>query len=378
MWGRPSSFCGLPFRRAGRRRKPIVCPTGLLASVTRASPSPPDHSAQGHALGAFAQEQLTIVEPDCARDIQVYPRGQAGELLQEHGGGNRIGYVGETLSDNNPYNRPPAQIPISTHPLSNCAGRAVGIIDKMAKVFISHSSLDQGFAEEFAAELRRYGHEPLGDLALRVSTDWDTQLQNALADSDFVVFLFSEHAIGSENILAEVWSSEGTLQSLQDSPLDPGGDPWRRTAQASIAILGAAVACSPHRRGTVRTNWFAHPEDPAQSKNRDPVERTQDLPLDDLQRIVCLAADCNQLYQRARQWEAAGVGGAARGRRAFPDFCRACGRCLWQSPAGRQTISHPSGHLRHRLRPSSGCDLGLLRQNRVLHRGTTDRARGRR
>jgi hypothetical protein len=155
----------------------------------------------------------------------------------------------------------------NTHPLSNCAERAVGIIDTMAKVFISHSSRDQGFAEEFAAELRRYGHEPLGDLALRVSTDWDTQLQNALADSDFVVFLFTEQAIGSENILAEVGAAKALYNRFKTPRLIPVVIPggvlpkplsryWAQqlpavpTAEGLCALIDSLIRKSPPKART--------------------------------------------------------------------------------------------------------------------------------
>lgn len=69
----------------------------------------------------------------------------------------------------------------------------------MAKVFISHSSRDQQFADDFDIELRRNNHQPLG-----VVPDWDVALQHALAGADVVVFLLTANPTGSENILAEV------------------------------------------------------------------------------------------------------------------------------------------------------------------------------
>jgi hypothetical protein len=125
----------------------------------------------------------------------------------------------------------------------------------MANVFISHSSLDQGFAENFAAELRKYRHEPTGDVqGLRVSQDWDTSLLDALAEADVVVFLFTNHATGSENILAEVGSAK-ILSNLVKKPqlipvVFPGGalpEPLSRVwaqilpAVPSPAELGAKV-----------------------------------------------------------------------------------------------------------------------------------------
>jgi hypothetical protein len=67
------------------------------------------------------------------------------------------------------------------------------IIGGMAKIFISHSSLDQSFAEEVGSRLRVYGHEPKGDIqSLTVTPDWDATLLNALTESDVVVFLFTK------------------------------------------------------------------------------------------------------------------------------------------------------------------------------------------
>jgi TIR domain len=145
----------------------------------------------------------------------------------------------------------------------------------MATVFISHSSRDKNFTEELASELRKYGHQPVGDLgSLTVSPDWDAELLNALTESDVVVFLFTNNATGSENILGEVGSAK-TLYSLVKKPhlipvVFPGGtlpEPLSRvwaqvlptvpTAAELGARINALIANLPTNSTTPLGNVFA-------------------------------------------------------------------------------------------------------------------------
>lgn len=92
----------------------------------------------------------------------------------------------------------------------------------MATVFVSHSSSDQAYAEEFASELRKYGHQPVGDIqSLRTSADWDSALLAAFATADVAVFLFTKNATGSENILAEVGAGKILYNRFQKPHLIP-------------------------------------------------------------------------------------------------------------------------------------------------------------
>jgi TIR domain-containing protein len=115
---------------------------------------------------------------------------------------------------------------------------------KVAKIFISHSGLDQKFAEDFASELRKYDHEPTGDIGMTVTQDWDTELLKALSESDVVVFLFTQNAVGSENILGEVGSAKALCNFAKKPHLlpvvFPGGSLPKPLSRVQAQMLSAA------------------------------------------------------------------------------------------------------------------------------------------
>ncbi|RFB86853.1 hypothetical protein B5K11_27630 [Rhizobium leguminosarum bv. trifolii] len=75
----------------------------------------------------------------------------------------------------------------------------------MARVFISHSSRNKKYADEFAQGLAEFGHQPLYDATLlSPGSDWNKILEQALDDADVIVFLISQESMDSSWVLNEI------------------------------------------------------------------------------------------------------------------------------------------------------------------------------
>ena len=75
----------------------------------------------------------------------------------------------------------------------------------MASVFISHSSRNKEYTDEFAQGLIEFGHQPLYDATLlSIGSDWGNLLDKALDDADAIVFLISKESMASSWVLNEI------------------------------------------------------------------------------------------------------------------------------------------------------------------------------
>src|SRR6266849_1749010 len=84
------------------------------------------------------------------------------------------------------------------------AGRESADLSK-AKVFISYSRRDMGFADRLEAALTARGFEPLIDRAdIYAFEEWWKRIEALIARADTVVFVLSPDAVASEVALREV------------------------------------------------------------------------------------------------------------------------------------------------------------------------------
>src|SRR5262249_1972190 len=75
------------------------------------------------------------------------------------------------------------------------------------KVFLSHSTHDREFAERLAEALKAGMFEPwLCEISIDPATNWVSEINRGLRDSDVVLLLWSPHAASSPATELE-WSS---------------------------------------------------------------------------------------------------------------------------------------------------------------------------
>lgn len=84
----------------------------------------------------------------------------------------------------------------------------------MAKIYISYSKSDSGFATALADELRQHGHEITIDLSLLTpGTEWREVLTAALKSSDALVTLITEASLNSQFVISEIGAARAFAES---------------------------------------------------------------------------------------------------------------------------------------------------------------------
>jgi TIR domain-containing protein len=87
----------------------------------------------------------------------------------------------------------------------------------MAKIFISHSSINKDFARKLASDLRGLGHVPwLDEYEIRVGDCIVTKIEHGIADADYVAVILSKHSVQSGWVERE-WKSKYWTEVEQDS-----------------------------------------------------------------------------------------------------------------------------------------------------------------
>ncbi len=80
----------------------------------------------------------------------------------------------------------------------------------MAKLFISYSRRDLGFAQRLYGELSSYGAKGfLDQVDIAVGADWSKMLKDAIETSDALVLILSKDAALSNFVMAEVGVAQG-------------------------------------------------------------------------------------------------------------------------------------------------------------------------
>lgn len=91
----------------------------------------------------------------------------------------------------------------------------------MASIFISHSHVDQDYADALAAELAKGGHKVLYDgNILNPGSNWERLLGESLAISEVFVVLLSEASTASPNVMMEIGRAKA-LASTGDKLMIP-------------------------------------------------------------------------------------------------------------------------------------------------------------
>jgi hypothetical protein len=98
------------------------------------------------------------------------------------------------------------------------------------KVFISHSSLDSGWARDFANSLEQSGHEVVwsDSSATRPEQSWRRELEKGLRESDVIVLLVTPDTINSPNLFLEIGAAIGMdkpLLLVTSKDVDPSALP---------------------------------------------------------------------------------------------------------------------------------------------------------
>jgi len=97
------------------------------------------------------------------------------------------------------------------------------------KVFISHSSLDNGWAREFANSLEQRGLEVWFDSSTaRLGQSWRKELEKGLRESSVIVLLVTPDTIRSPNLFLEIGAAIGMGKPLilvASKDIDPSALP---------------------------------------------------------------------------------------------------------------------------------------------------------
>jgi Tol biopolymer transport system component len=130
----------------------------------------------------------------------------------------------------------------------------------MAQIFISYSRKDLSFVEQLAADLRDAGYEVWYDVSgLRGGSRWRFEIENAIRNSEFAIFVLSPNSIASEWVEREfLFSSnlkrkliplmyqpcELPLSYLNLNYIDVHGDNYKRSFNEILEALGSEQATS--------------------------------------------------------------------------------------------------------------------------------------
>lgn len=130
----------------------------------------------------------------------------------------------------------------------------------MAQVFISYSRKDLSFVEQLATDLKNAGYEVWYDVSgLRGGSRWRFEIENAIRNSEFAIFVLSPNSITSEWVEREfLYSSnlkrkliplmyqpcELPLSYLNLNYIDVHGDNYKRGFNEILGALGSEQATS--------------------------------------------------------------------------------------------------------------------------------------
>jgi nucleoside 2-deoxyribosyltransferase len=84
----------------------------------------------------------------------------------------------------------------------------------MAEVFVSHSSADRAWVDDFSRSLKPYGLATWTDNTLRPGEDIETLLRKALVDSDIVVAVIDSSSATLPNVLFELGAAAALGKKL--------------------------------------------------------------------------------------------------------------------------------------------------------------------
>ena len=77
---------------------------------------------------------------------------------------------------------------------------------KLKKVFFSYSRADADFALKLALDLKKEGFDVWIDQEdIRAGSEWDLEIEKALATCDCLLFIQSEKSVASTKILDEMY-----------------------------------------------------------------------------------------------------------------------------------------------------------------------------
>src|SRR6478752_7820607 len=77
---------------------------------------------------------------------------------------------------------------------------------KFKKIFFSYSRTDADFALKLALDLKKEGFDVWIDQEdIRAGSEWDLEIEKALATCDCLLFIQSEKSVASSNVLDEVY-----------------------------------------------------------------------------------------------------------------------------------------------------------------------------
>jgi Tol biopolymer transport system component len=136
--------------------------------------------------------------------------------------------------------------------------------DYMAQVFISYSRKDLSFVEQLAADLKNAGFEVWYDVSgLRGGSRWRFEIEKAIRNSQFSIFILSPDSVASEwvereflfssnlrrNLIPLMYRScELPLNYLNLNYIDVQGNNYKRNFHEILSALGDQPAASPYQK----------------------------------------------------------------------------------------------------------------------------------
>jgi TolB protein len=133
----------------------------------------------------------------------------------------------------------------------------------MAQVFISYSRKDLSFVDQLAADLKNAGVDVWYDVSgLRGGSRWRFEIENAIRNSQFSIFVLSPDSVASEWVEREFLfssnlrrkliplmyrSCELPLNYLNLNYIDVQGDNYRRNFHEILSVLGSEQSVSPYQ-----------------------------------------------------------------------------------------------------------------------------------
>lgn len=77
--------------------------------------------------------------------------------------------------------------------------------DKMAKIFISHSSKDKKFVRELASDLEKLGHKPwLDEREIKTGESIPSKIEQGISKADYMIVVLSKDSVKSEWVKKEL------------------------------------------------------------------------------------------------------------------------------------------------------------------------------
>ena len=109
---------------------------------------------------------------------------------------------------------------------------------KFKKIFFSYSRTDADFALKLALDLKKEGFDVWIDQEdIRAGSEWDLEIENALATCDCLLFIQSEKSVASSNVLDEVYYALEQNKRVIPVLIDNCNTPFRINRLQRISFI---------------------------------------------------------------------------------------------------------------------------------------------